>query len=123
MAYFDGPPFVTGLRDPCCNASDFACIPMTCCGPPVIFSFEKKMCCGLISLAQCDGVSIYMSPCNMWNLKKWLVCGKPCYMEYAMPYTVPLTCVKVVLFSIYHCLVGFVACLVGAARLNACLAY
>ncbi len=90
VQYYDGPPFTTGLRDPCCNTSDFACIPMTCCGPPVIFSYETKKCG--ISLAQCDGVAIYMSPCNVWNLKKWLIFGKPCYMEYALPYTVPLTC-------------------------------
>ena len=95
--YFDQAPFTTGLRDPCCQASQFACIPMTCCGPPVIFSHET-MCCCCISEANCkvcclvEGVTIKTSPCNCWGCKSYICFGKPCYLEQSAALTYPLTC-------------------------------
>ena len=100
--YFDQAPFTTGLRDPCCQASQFACIPMTCCGPPVIFSHET-ICCCCISEANCkvcclvEGVTIKTSPCNCWGCKSCCgipnpCCGKPCYLEQSAALTYPLTC-------------------------------
>ena len=57
-------------------------IPVTCCGPPVIYSKEPK-CCGLVSLAPCCGVPIYYAPTNCFGLKTYLCCGQPCYTSCA----------------------------------------
>lgn len=91
--YFDSAPFKTGLRDPCCQENDCACIPMTCCGPPVIFSHRKQYCCGLCCCASCEGAAIRSTPCSVWNCKTYIICGKPCYLEYAEDFfELPLTC-------------------------------
>ena len=57
-------------------------IPVTCCGPPVIYSKEPKLC-GLVSLAPCCGVPIYYAPTNCFGLKTYLCCGQPCYTSCA----------------------------------------
>jgi hypothetical protein len=91
--YFDSAPFKTGLRDPCCQENDCACIPMTCCGPPVIFSHEKQYCCGLCCCASREGVAIRSTPCSVWNCKTYIICGKPCYLDYAEDFfELPLAC-------------------------------
>ena len=53
--HFDRSPMRNGM---CCY-----CIPATCCGPPVIYSKEQKIC-GVLSTAPCCGVGIYASPCR-----------------------------------------------------------
>ena len=57
-------------------------IPVTCCGPPVIYAKEPK-CCGLVSLAPCCGVPIYYAPTNCFGLKTYLCVGQPCYTSCA----------------------------------------
>merc|ERR1719329_726359 len=54
-------------------------VPMTCCGPPVIYA-SKPMCCCCIDVTSCFGESIGYAPCNCYGMKKYLCCGGPCYM-------------------------------------------
>ena len=70
----DRQPFRAGM---CCLM-----IPVTCCGPPVIYAKEPK-CCGLVSLAPCCGVPIYYAPTNCFGLKTYLCFGQPCYTSCA----------------------------------------
>lgn len=81
--FFDRVPFRSGVA--------CMCIPMTCCGPPVLFSKEPKCCAGLVSTAKCYGVPILASPCNLWGCKEWICIGKPCYLRYAYDVTGPLS--------------------------------
>ena len=67
-------------------------IPVTCCGPPVIFAKEPK-CCGLVSLAPCFGVPVYYAPTNCFGLKTYLCCGQPCYTSCAAGLVAPSTAV------------------------------
>ena len=64
VTYFDRSPFRTSSTSQTCF------IPMTCCGPPVIYSAEKKCCMGALSSEGYAGVPVYAAPCNMLNLKK-----------------------------------------------------
>ena len=64
VTYFDRSPFRTSSTSQTCF------IPMTCCGPPVIYSAEKKCCGGALSSEGFAGVPVYAAPCNMLNLKK-----------------------------------------------------
>lgn len=70
VVYFDKQPISAGL---CCF-----CIPMTCCGPPVIYSKEERFCYNMISCEKCKGVPIYAAPCNFFGLKQYVCCGEPC---------------------------------------------
>ena len=77
VQYYDKPPFTHGatLAKP---------LPLTCFGPPVIFPIKG----GCLN----PGTTLYASPCNLWNMKQMLVCGKPCYMKYAMALGPTLSC-------------------------------
>lgn len=81
--FFDRVPFRSGVG---CK-----CIPMTCCGPPVLFSLEPKCCMGCVSMAKCYGVPIMASPCNLWGCRSYVCIGKPCYLKYAYDLTGPLS--------------------------------
>ena len=72
--FYDKPPFTTG---------NFLCIPLTCCGPPVISSYNPKFLC--IDCAPCVGSQILVSPCNCYGLKSYIICGNPCYTKCACP--------------------------------------
>jgi hypothetical protein len=65
-------------------------IPLTCCGPPVIFSRELFLInCGpneCISLDPCFGTPIKAAPCNLCDLKAFLCCGPPCYGAWSFPF-------------------------------------
>jgi hypothetical protein len=69
MAFYDKPPFRSGMC--------FYCLPCTCCGPPVIFSYNPKCFC--IDLTPCFGSSIQAAPCSCFNLKIGLCMCNPCY--------------------------------------------
>ena len=71
VTYFDRSPFRTSSTSQTCF------IPMTCCGPPVIYSAEKKCCGGALSSEGFAGVPVYAAPCNMLNLKKSESCPPP----------------------------------------------
>ena len=81
--YFDRSPIRTGMY---CFV-----IPATCCGPPVIYSKEPKMCFDLVSLSPCCGTPIKAAPCDCFGLKTALCCGPPCYENYGMPIVPQLT--------------------------------
>lgn len=70
--YFDKPFHVAGTADPPC-----CCIPCTCCGPPVIYSFTPKTCG--IDCSSCCGQKVKHAPCNLFGCKQYLICGNPCY--------------------------------------------
>lgn len=70
VIYFDKQPVSAGL---CCY-----CIPMTCCGPPVIYSMEEKFCCNMISCEPFKGVPVYAAPCDFFGVKQKICCGEPC---------------------------------------------
>jgi len=76
VQYFDKPPFVIG-------ATMLQPLPLSCFGPPVIFPAKG----GCLK----PGTTIYTSPFNLCNMKSFLVCGKPCYMKYALPLGPTLT--------------------------------
>merc|ERR1711879_694566 len=59
-------------------------IPMTCCGPPVIY-VKKPFCCCVIDMTEYFGESIMASPSSWCNLKKYLCFGGPCYTQCAYP--------------------------------------
>ena len=42
-------------------------------------------------IVQCLGVPIYAAPANFFNIKKYLVCGGPCYKQCALPLVGSLT--------------------------------
>jgi hypothetical protein len=73
--YFDKPPSRSGL---CCGV-----VPMTCLGPPVIFSSKPK--CFSFDLTWLFGEKIRSSPCNCFGLKAYLCCGNPCYVRASAP--------------------------------------
>ena len=66
--YFDKPFHVSGPAP-----APFCCLPFTCCGPPVIYSFTPKFLC--IDLSSCFGQQIKQAPCNCFGLK---VCEWKC---------------------------------------------
>jgi len=72
--FYDKPPFRTGM---------LLCIPLTCCGPPVIFSNTPKFLC--IDCAPCFGSQVMVAPFNCFGLKAYLCCGNPCYTQCAYP--------------------------------------
>jgi len=76
MRFYDRQPMRTGMF--CCV------IPMTCCGPPVIY-VKKPYCCCCIDVSDCFGTSIMASPSSWCNVKKYLCCGGPCYSCCAKP--------------------------------------
>jgi hypothetical protein len=73
--FYDRPPTRVGM---CCF-----CIPCTCCGPPVIFSYSPK-CCTIDCSDNC-GQQIKAAPCNCFGLKTFLCCGNPCYVNCSYP--------------------------------------
>jgi hypothetical protein len=76
---YDQPPFTSGLAPfPCC------CIPCTCCGPPVLFTHNPKLC-GCIDIAPCFGEQIKAAPCDLCGCKMYLCCGNPCYVGLSVP--------------------------------------
>jgi len=75
LYFYDKPPFRTGM---CCYV-----VPLTCCGPPVLFSYKPKCCC--FDLSSCYGEQIMAAPCNCGNCKKYLCCGNPCYVSCSRP--------------------------------------
>jgi hypothetical protein len=75
--YFDRKPFRSGYC--------LYCIPMTCCGPPVIFS-RKPMCC-CIDMSNCYGQIILTTPHSCCGLKTFCCFGTPCYVSGALPLT------------------------------------
>mmetsp|Transcript_68404 Transcript_68404/g.149369 ORF Transcript_68404/g.149369 Transcript_68404/m.149369 type:complete len:219 (-) Transcript_68404:406-1062(-) len=76
MTFYDRQPTRTGMF---CFV-----IPMTCCGPPVIFVQKPYICC-CIDVSEYFGTTIMASPTSVCNLKKYLVCGGPCYKCCAAP--------------------------------------
>lgn len=76
VMYFDRQP----VRSPMCCF----CIPLNCCGPPVIFTKHPKCCC-CIDFTPCIGEALMVSPCSCCNLKAYLCCGEPCYVTCALP--------------------------------------
>jgi hypothetical protein len=78
-AYYDKPPFRVGpCAPPCC------CVPLTCCGPPVIFSFKPVVCC--VGCGNTLGTQLFASPCNCFGFKSYLCCGNPCYVNFKAPF-------------------------------------
>lgn len=77
VQYFDKPPFMIG-------ATMVQPLPLSCFGPPVIYP-AKGGCCK-------PGTTLYTAPCSLCNIKSFLVCGKPCYMKYALPLGPTMTC-------------------------------
>jgi len=75
VSFYDKPPARVGM---CCY-----CIPLTCCGPPVIFSFKPKCCC--MDMDECCGTQIKAAPCNCFGLKCCLCFGNPCYVNCSIP--------------------------------------
>ena len=73
--YYDRPPTRSGM---CCW-----CIPITCCGPPVIFSSTPRCLC--LDLSGCCGQEIRAAPCNLYGCKICLCCGNPCYTTCSYP--------------------------------------
>ena len=73
--YYDKPPFRSGM---CCH-----CIPCTCCGPPVIFSFKPKILG--IDTSDYYGSQIKIAPSNIFNLKLCICCLNPCYTLCSTP--------------------------------------
>lgn len=73
--YFDRAPTRSGIA--------YYCIPVTCCGPPVIYVENPKCFC--MDLAPYQGQKIMASPCNLFGAKTYICCGNPCYMAYGMP--------------------------------------
>ena len=118
VLYFDQPPFTTGLSDPCCRQGheacrcncpcevcpgvttiECACIPIDCCGRPVIFSHQEASCCcscyisSMICGSYCNELRIRHAPCSMWNCRECFCCccGDPCYLRCSNALTWPLT--------------------------------
>jgi len=56
-------------------------VPRTCCGPPVVFLYQPKCCCGTIDLTPCFGASLRTADDNCFGLRTWLCCGPPCYVS------------------------------------------
>lgn len=75
ISFYDKPPTRVGM---CCF-----CIPLTCCGPPVIFSFKPKCLC--MDMDECCGTQIKAAPCNCFGLKCCLCFGNPCYTACSVP--------------------------------------
>ena len=71
VRYFDNEPNRAGM---CCY-----CIPCICCGPPVVWNQIPRCCCSVIDCRPCCGETIFMAPCNCFNLRVWYCCGAPCY--------------------------------------------
>ena len=72
--FYDKPPFTTG---------NYCCIPLFCCGPPVMYSYNPKCCC--CDWTPCYGSQILAAPCNWYGLKMCICCGNPCYTCCAVP--------------------------------------
>ena len=72
--FYDKPPFTTG---------NYCCIPLFCCGPPVMYSYNPKCCC--CDWTPCYGSQILAAPCNCYGLKMCICCGNPCYTCCAVP--------------------------------------
>ena len=73
--YFDRSPFRSGMI--------CFCIPITCCGPPVIFVKKPAMAC--CDLSPYFGQTLMAAPCNVWGLRQYCIFGEPCYMQCAYP--------------------------------------
>jgi len=69
-AFFDRKPTRTGMV---CY-----CIPVTCCGPPVIY-VRNPHCCGCIPIQSCAGEYITRAPANCHNAQWFICCGWRCY--------------------------------------------
>merc|ERR1711981_1481199 len=80
--HYDKSPFRTGAWL-CCG-----CIPMpgsTCCGSPVIFVKDSRMCCGLLDCTDNCGWSFMHAPCYCGGTKLCCCSGPPCYECCAVP--------------------------------------
>jgi len=75
--YFDQQPSRVGMI---CHF-----IPMIICGPPVIYNYIPRCCCAAIDLRPCFGETIFCAPCNCFNLRSFLCCGRPCFTYCACP--------------------------------------
>lgn len=76
--YYDRQPFRSGM---CCF-----CIPITICGPPVIFAVKPaNLLC--INCSDWYGQSINSAPCNFFGLRQFICFGTPCYTKCAIPIT------------------------------------
>jgi len=76
-AYFDRAPHRVGM---CCYV-----IPLTCCGPPVMYTLEPT-CCGCCSTESCFGHTLKAAPCNCFGLRTYICCGQLCYESYGVPF-------------------------------------
>jgi hypothetical protein len=75
---YDKPPMRSGPAPaPCC------CIPCTCCGPPVMFSYNPKCCC--IDCKDNCGSMVKVAPANFYGCKQYVCCGQPCYTSCSIP--------------------------------------
>eukprot|EP00929_Paragymnodinium_shiwhaense_P004355 TRINITY_DN105264_c0_g1_i1.p1 TRINITY_DN105264_c0_g1~~TRINITY_DN105264_c0_g1_i1.p1 ORF type:complete len:220 (-),score=43.66 TRINITY_DN105264_c0_g1_i1:85-744(-) len=77
LIFHDRSPSRIGM---CCYV-----IPCTCCGPPVLFASQPKMCCGMIDLTSCYGEALMAAPSSYFGLKVCVCCGGPCYTCCAYP--------------------------------------
>eukprot|EP00657_Telonema_sp_P-1_P012908 TRINITY_DN97_c0_g1_i1.p1 TRINITY_DN97_c0_g1~~TRINITY_DN97_c0_g1_i1.p1 ORF type:complete len:244 (-),score=51.60 TRINITY_DN97_c0_g1_i1:125-856(-) len=72
--YFDKQPH----RSATCTCCSFpTCIPLTCCGPPVIYGKRGCECC--------CGESLLAAQHNCCGCKRCLCCGSPCYEDCGFP--------------------------------------
>ena len=75
VSYFDRQPTRSGM---CCM-----CIPLICCGPPVIFASTPRCLC--IDLSQFCGQQVKAAPANLFGLKQGICCCNPCYVNCSYP--------------------------------------
>eukprot|EP00930_Biecheleria_cincta_P099246 TRINITY_DN90885_c0_g1_i1.p1 TRINITY_DN90885_c0_g1~~TRINITY_DN90885_c0_g1_i1.p1 ORF type:complete len:221 (+),score=20.83 TRINITY_DN90885_c0_g1_i1:49-711(+) len=76
--FYDKPPFRAGpCGPPCC------CVPCTCCGPPVMFSYNPKCCC--IDLKDMCGSQVKVAPANLYGCRSCICLGQPCYVNCSVP--------------------------------------
>ena len=73
--YFDRQPFRSGMA--------CFCVPLTCCGPPVIFLKKPAFLC--VDLSPYCGQQLMAAPCNVWGCKQNIIFGEPCYLQCAVP--------------------------------------
>jgi hypothetical protein len=74
VRYFDRLPARSGT---CCF------IPITCCGPPVIFASVPRICC--VDLSDCCGQQIMAAPCNLYGCRPLCFCGPRLYRICSCP--------------------------------------